>query len=82
LLDQGETPASIGDHAGIMDTSELMAAHSDGVSLARFKMLPFTLASNGASGNPTRATAERGKTLLDIKIDVAVHQIQSSLPTQ
>src|SRR5262249_32023292 len=46
---QGETPASIGDHAGIMDTSELMAAHPDGVDLARFKSLPFTLAANGAS---------------------------------
>jgi creatinine amidohydrolase len=82
LLGQGETPASIGDHAGITDTSELMAAHSDGVNLARLKALPFTLASNGASGNPMRASSERGKALLDIKIDAAVHQIQLSLPTQ
>jgi len=82
LLSQGETPTSIGDHAGIIDTSELLAAHPEGVDLARLAQLPFTLAETGASGNPLKASIERGNALLELKIDAAVRQIQSSLPTQ
>jgi creatinine amidohydrolase len=82
LLGQGETRSSIGEHAGITDTSELMAAHPAGVDLRRYADMPFSLAASGASGNPTKATAERGKALLDIKIDAAVRQIRASLPTQ
>jgi len=78
LLSQGETPTSIGDHAGIIDTSELLAAHPEGVDLTRLARLPFTLADTGASGVPLKASAERGQALLQIKIDAAVHQIRSS----
>jgi len=35
LRDKGETLATIGDHAGIIDTSELLDAHPQGVDLAR-----------------------------------------------
>lgn len=82
LLRQGETRASIGEHAGITDTSELMAAHPDGVDLRRYADLPFSLVANGASGDPMKASAERGQSLLQIKIDAAVRQIRASLPTQ
>lgn len=81
LLAQGETRASIGDHAGITDTSELMAAHSEGVDLRRFAEMPFTFAASGASGKPMRASAERGRALLEIKIEAAIRQIRASLPT-
>jgi creatinine amidohydrolase len=77
LKGQGETPASIGLHAGITDTSELMAVHPQGVDLGRFADAPFTLESNGVSGDPTRASAERGRALIDIKVQAAVRQIKA-----
>jgi creatinine amidohydrolase/Fe(II)-dependent formamide hydrolase-like protein len=78
LKRQGETPASIGLHAGITDTSELMAAHPQGVDLGRFAAAPFTLESNGVSGDPMRASVERGRALIDIKVQAAVRQIKAS----
>lgn len=77
LEGQGETPASIGQHAGIIDTSELMAVHPDGVALSRYAETPFTLESNGVSGDPMKASAERGRALLDIKVQAAVRQIKA-----
>ena len=77
LKGEGETAASIGRHAGITDTSELMAVHPQGVDLGRFADAPFTLESNGVSGDPTRATVERGRALIDIKIQAAVRQIKA-----
>jgi creatinine amidohydrolase len=74
---QGETPAAIGQHAGIADTSELMAVDPGGVDLARFANAPFTLESNGVSGDPMRASIERGRALMDIKIAAAVRQIKA-----
>ena len=61
LASQGETPATIGQHAGITDTSELMAVHPGGVDLSRFSALPFSLAATGVDGDPRRASVERGK---------------------
>jgi creatinine amidohydrolase len=78
LKSQGETSASIGQHAGITDTSELMAAHPQGVDLGRFADAPFTFESNGVSGDPMRATVERGRALIDIKVQAAVRQIKAS----
>ena len=77
LKGQGETPASIGQHAGITDTSELMAVHPQGVDLGRFADAPFVLESNGVSGDPMRASAERGRALVDIKVQAAVRQIKA-----
>jgi creatinine amidohydrolase len=77
LLAQGETRAAIGQHAGIADTSELMAVDPGGVELSRFADAPFTLEANGVSGDPTRASAERGRALIDIKVEAAVRQIRA-----
>ena len=81
LKAQGETPATIGQHAGIADTSELMAVYPQGVDLARFSDLPaFSMESTGADGDARRASAERGKRLLEIKIEAAVRQIKAATP--
>jgi creatinine amidohydrolase/Fe(II)-dependent formamide hydrolase-like protein len=77
---QGETPATIGQHAGITDTSELMAVHPAGVDLARFADLPLRLESTGVDGDPRRASAERGQALLDLKVQAAVRQIRAASP--
>jgi creatinine amidohydrolase len=80
LQEQGETAATIGVHAGIIDTSELMAIHPEGVDLARIAALPFSLRSTGATGDATRASGERGRTLIEMRIAAAVREIRSSRP--
>jgi creatinine amidohydrolase/Fe(II)-dependent formamide hydrolase-like protein len=78
LLRQGESRPDIGEHASIIDTSELMATHPQGVDLKRLD-LPFTLQPTGIIGNPATASAERGKELLAIRIQAAVRQIRSQM---
>lgn len=78
LKARGETEASIGTHAGIEDTSELMAVHSPGVRLARLPSRPAELAALGASGDPSRASAARGEALLALRIAAAVAQIRAA----
>jgi creatinine amidohydrolase len=78
LLADGETEATIGRHAGIRDTSELLQAHPAGVRTT-------LLAPNGGGessttgtvGDPTRATKERGAAFLELKINAALAQIQA-----
>jgi creatinine amidohydrolase/Fe(II)-dependent formamide hydrolase-like protein len=77
LKSQGETPEAIGQHAGIADTSELMAVHPDGVDIRRYADAPYTMEPNGVSGNPMKATVERGRALLNIKIFAAIRQIRA-----
>jgi creatinine amidohydrolase/Fe(II)-dependent formamide hydrolase-like protein len=79
LIDKyGVTEAEIGNHAGMLDTSELMAVNP---SLVRMdKRAPNGgFPNSGVSGDPTKATAEIGHALLKIKIDNAVAQIRASL---
>lgn len=78
LRGQGETEASIGTHAGIGDTSELMAIHPQGVDLSRLPARRETLGSLGASGDPSRASAARGEAILPIRIAAAVAQIRAA----
>jgi creatinine amidohydrolase len=82
LLAQGETPATIGQHAGITDTSELMAVHPAGVDLTRLTGLPLRVEPTGIDGDPTRASAERGRALLELKVQAAVRQIRQAAPSQ
>jgi creatinine amidohydrolase len=77
LIGQGETPATIGEHAGITDTSELMAVHPNGVDLTRFADARHALEATGVSGDPMRASAERGRSLIDIKVEAAVRQVRA-----
>ncbi len=79
LLRQGESRGAIGEHASIIDTSELMAVHPEGVDLTRTRGQPFTLRETGVIGDPATASAERGRQLLDIKIRAAVAQIRSRI---
>ena len=78
LKSEGETPASIGRHGGIQDTSELLAAHPGGVKPERWTGRPAWSEPTGADGDPTRASAERGIRLLDMKIEAAVAEISAA----
>jgi creatinine amidohydrolase len=80
LLTQEETNVSIGDHAGIRDTSELLVVFPAGI---RSDMVARRggrfLRPTGVSGDPTRASAERGKKLLSLKIEAALRQIRAEI---
>ena len=73
LTSQGETEAAIGTHAGIRDTSELMAVYPAGVRLEGARP-----DSDGASGEPTRAMPGRGEHLLSLKVAAAVTEIRAA----
>jgi creatinine amidohydrolase/Fe(II)-dependent formamide hydrolase-like protein len=70
LLEQGETLASIGSHAGIRDTSELLAVEPSAVR-------PGLAAkdADGATGDASRATAAYGEKLLTLKVMAAIREI-------
>jgi len=67
---------SIGSHANIMDTSELMFIHPELVKTDRFSI---ATQANGVTGNPSKASKTIGKHLLDVKIRLALEQIKTSL---
>lgn len=69
-----ETEKSIGTHAAIRDTSELMAVYPDGVRMD--KRVPD---KDGVVGDPARATAERGAKLLELKVEAAIKDIAAGL---
>ena len=73
LLYEGETKETIGTHAGIYDTSELLAVYPAGVRLEGAKP-----DSDGATGDPRRATRERGEKLIDLKVAAAVAEIKAA----
>ncbi len=75
LRSQGETSENIGTHAGIEDTSELLAIHPH--YIRKDKLVPGSdFRTMGVSGNPARASAAYGKQGLEFKIVAAVTQIQ------
>jgi creatinine amidohydrolase len=75
LRRQGESTQAIGTHAGIADTSQLMALYPKGI---RQNHWPRREGSEitGVSGDPSRAKVEYGRKGLALKIDQAVNQVQ------
>jgi creatinine amidohydrolase/Fe(II)-dependent formamide hydrolase-like protein len=78
LTARGETDRTIGDHAGLQDTAELMAAHPAGVMLARLSRALPSLESDGSSGAPERATAEMGRDLIQLKVKAGLAQLRAA----
>lgn len=75
LQADGYSSPEIGTHAGIRDTSEVLAVHPDGV---RFNPIyPQGDVDPGYNGAPGKATAEIGEQMLDLKVKAALQQIQS-----
>ncbi len=74
LAGQGEAPAAIGTHAGILDTSQLLAVRPGAVKrLPKEAPKPIT----GVQGDPRRANAEYGRHILQARIDAAIAQIRA-----
>lgn len=74
LLSSGFSEAEIGYHAGIRDTSELLAIDPSLVRLESRNVLPGM--DTGHSGNPSKASAAIGRKMLDLKINAALEQIR------
>ncbi len=77
LRGKGETDASIGVHAGLIDTAELMSVRPEGIDLSKLKSYARKEAP-GHSGDPARATPELGNALRDIRINAAIKQIKAA----
>ena len=77
LKAEGETPDTIGSHASLIDTSELMSVSPASVDLARLALAKGNLASAGGSGDPARASITRGAALLKMRVDAAIVQIRA-----
>ena len=75
LVSQGYTPVAVGSHAGIRDTSELMAV-SPGDIRDRERFDPDQAA--GATGAFWTANTEIGQKMLDLKVEAAVAQIREA----
>jgi creatinine amidohydrolase/Fe(II)-dependent formamide hydrolase-like protein len=74
LKEQGESEATLGHHAGIEDTAELMALHPSGLRKDWLAVPPA--AEDGSDGRPDLASDSRGQTLLSLKVEAAVAEIQ------
>ena len=66
---------SVGAHAGVPDTSELLFLDSDGKRVRRDRLQAGS-ADNGVDGDPRQASAELGRLFLDFKVEAAVTQIR------
>ncbi len=77
LIARGETDSTIGDHAGLQDTSELLHAHPGSVKPDRIGMSPGWFAADGSSGSPRKASAEIGEALIKLKVKAALNQLNN-----
>ena len=76
LREQGYNEAEIGTHAGMRDISELLAVWPDGVRLSRLAPNGGRyLEDTGSNGDPTLASAEIGRVMLQLKIAAALRQV-------
>ena len=78
LESQGETPDAIGTHAGIKDTSQLWYVNPQHI---RTDKLAYDggFENSGVRGDPTRASRERGRKGIELKVDAAVRQARMLL---
>ncbi len=75
LMGKGYSQAEIGGHAGIRDTSEVMAACPDWLRREKLKDNKVD-DPGGANGRATQASAEIGQKMLKLKIQTAVREIR------
>lgn len=80
LIAEGRSREQVGQHASVIDTSELMSVDPKGVDLARYRAL-WPLEQTGVSGDPTTASPELGSSLLQMRIAAAANEIRALLAT-
>jgi creatinine amidohydrolase len=74
LIAEGRTREQVGQHASIIDTSELMSVAPKGVDLSRYRA---AIEDTGVSGDPSTASAELGASLLQMRIAAAASEIRA-----
>ena len=79
LMARGLSVEEIGGHAGVRDTSELLAVHPAGVRRGRIAE-GGDGERTGVSGDPRRASAAWGEELLGLKVAAAVAQVERFRP--
>ena len=67
-----------GQHASIIDTSELLSVHPQGVDLNRYRK--FAQDNGAGFGDPTVVTSDQGTSLLDMRIKAAIDEIKKLSP--
>lgn len=67
---------TVGSHAGTSDTSQLLYVHPDGIRTGKLSPNGGS-PDSGVSGDPTKASAEIGKKIVQIKVDAAVAQYRA-----
>ncbi len=78
LESQGEKSEAIGRHAGITDTSQLMAVAPEHIRMdARAPSGGFE--GSGVSGDPSRASVAYGKKGIELKVETAVREIRKRI---
>jgi creatinine amidohydrolase/Fe(II)-dependent formamide hydrolase-like protein len=76
LREHGYDQATVGSHAGISDTSQLMYVFSMGVRTGKLAVNGGSRDS-GVNGDPTKATAEIGQKAIDLKVAAGIAQYRS-----
>ena len=76
LESEGETADTIGGHAGISDTSQLLFVAPEHIRMDK-REPSGGFNGSGVFGDPTRASVERGRKGLKLKVEAAVWQIQA-----
>jgi creatinine amidohydrolase len=80
LMTQGEKKEDIGSHAGITDTSQLLAV--DPRHIRKDKLADRGgFEGSGVSGNPTKASVAYGKKGLELKIETTVKRVKELMAT-
>jgi creatinine amidohydrolase/Fe(II)-dependent formamide hydrolase-like protein len=70
------TRETMGGHANLLDTSELLYIHPELINKER---MATAAGKDGSSGDPAKSTPQLGKKFLDMKIELALAQIKQSL---
>jgi creatinine amidohydrolase len=76
LVSEGKSLSAIGQHASIIDTSELLSINPKGVDLSRYRQLSLAPESSGVTGDPSTSSPEQGASLLDMRIRAATQALQ------
>jgi creatinine amidohydrolase len=80
LMSQGEKKEDIGTHAGITDTSQLLAVEPRHIRKDKLADRGG-FEGSGVSGNPTKASVAYGKKGLELKIETTVTRAKAMIAT-
>ena len=81
LQSQGEEPDAIGTHAGITDTSQVLAIAPEHVRLDK-RANRGGFEGSGVRGDPTRASSDYGKKGIQLKVEASLAQLKELMAAE